>query len=281
MESISTEEKLINEASSFIKKRFNNKSDTLAILGSGFSTVTKSVEILDRESFSSIPNFMQTSVEGHKGELILCKYDTSCFWILSGRTHLYEGIDIKSVVRPLRALIKTGIKKLLITNAAGGINTSFNKGSLMLTSDHINLSGANPLTGENISSLGTRFPSMNNVYSERFTRILEEEASRLDIKTHRGVYVCLAGPSYETPAEIRMLRLLGADAVGMSSVFEAIAAKHASIETGALSLISNMAAGIEDTPLSHQEVIETASAMEEKLSAFVLNALKRISLLGE
>ncbi|MBK7857592.1 MAG: purine-nucleoside phosphorylase [Archangiaceae bacterium] len=228
------------------------------ILGSGLGAFADALQDATAISYSELPNFPQSSVVGHAGRLVLGKLGGESIVAMQGRVHFYEGYTPQEVAFPARVLCKLGIKALVVTNAAGGINTAFQAGDLMAITDHLNLAGYNPLTGKNDDSLGPRFPDMSTAYDPKLLRLLEKSAVESKVPLRKGVYACLSGPSYETPAEIRMLRTLGADAVGMSTVPEVIAAAHMGVKVAGISCITNLAAGISKTALSHEEVGETA-----------------------
>ena len=260
----------LSHAAEFIKKKVNAggfQMPVLAVtLGSGLgSFAEKSVKLLTIP-YSEIPNFPNSTVEGHKGRLILAQDAKSLntFWIMQGRVHYYEGYSMAEVVFPIRVFILLGIKKYVVTNAAGGINPNFEAGDFMIIRDHINMMGTNPLIGKNLDSFGTRFPDMTTAYSRKMSMLIQKSAMELSIPVKEGVYLALSGPTFETPAEVRMVAALGGDAVGMSTVPEVIAAKHAGIEVAGISFISNKAAGMSGGPLTHEEVSENAAMIEEK-----------------
>ena len=199
---------------------------------------------------------------GHAGKLVLGKVQGVPVAAMQGRVHYYEGLPLRDVIFPMRVFNRLGVKAAIITNAAGGINTSYTQGALVVLSDHINMQGSNPLIGPNDDRFGPRFPDMTRVYWKPFRAIAREEAKRIGIEVHEGVYVAVTGPSYETPAEIRMFRQLGADVVGMSTVPEVITASHMGIRVLAISCVTNMAAGILDQPLDHKEVLETGERVK-------------------
>lgn len=251
---------MYKEAAQYIRKQLpNNKIPTIGlILGSGLGILADSINDPVFINYNSIPGFPQTTVEGHKGRFVCGDYQGKSVIAMQGRFHYYEGKNMEEVVLPVRVMKELGIEVLILTNAAGGINTDFRPGDIMLITDHINMSGINPLRGSNHDELGPRFPDMTYAYDPKLGKIVKETANKLDIALKTGVYAMMQGPSYETPAEIKMLRILGADAVGMSTVPEVITAVHAKIKVIGISCITNMAAGILEQPLSHQEVIETA-----------------------
>jgi len=232
------------------------------VLGSGLGEFAAHVEEQAAIPFGDIPHFKKVSVAGHAGRLVLGKVSGVPVAVLQGRYHYYEGHDISDVVFPVRVLAKLGIRSLLLTNAAGGIGRELQPGDLMIIRDHINLMGINPLKGTNDERLGPRFPDMSAVYDPAFQDIIAIAQREIGRTARRGVYLALSGPSYETPAEIRMLATLGADAVGMSTVPEAICARHAHPHVAGISCVTNLAAGISKQPLSHQEVTETADRVK-------------------
>ncbi len=251
------------------------------ILGSGLGDFGD--ELADRVevSYADIPGWPQSTVVGHAGKLITGTIEGFGILALSGRVHLYEGKTPASVVYPIRALHARGIRSLILTNAAGGIDPDLQRGALVLLSDHINLQGSNPLVGPNDDSIGPRFPDMSEVYSKRYRQVARDAAIELGIPLREGVYAAMLGPSYETPAEIRYLRTIGADVVGMSTVPEAIVANHAGMEVLAISCVTNMAAGvIPDSRIDHNEVLETGREVRAQLTALLKMAIPRICKLS-
>ncbi len=228
------------------------------VLGSGLGAFAGHVEEAVTIPYDRIPHWPTSSVVGHEGRFVTGRVGTRRVAVVSGRSHYYEGHDLGTVVFGVRVLGQLGVRVLILTNAAGGVNTSFAQGALMVIDDHINLMGANPLMGPNDDRFGPRFPDMTEVYSRRLRSIADAAAADAGVPIAHGVYAALHGPSYETPAEIRYLRIIGADAVGMSTVPEAIAARHMGIEVLGISCITNMAAGVLPQPLVHHEVMETA-----------------------
>ena len=267
-------EKLKNAAScirNLVEGKNLKMPELLITLGSGLGAFAENAEQLLVIPYSEIPDFPASTVAGHKGRLVLAK-DADCgrnFWIMQGRIHYYEGYSMQEVVFPLRTLILLGIKKFVVTNAAGGINRNFDAGDFMIIRDHINMMGTNPLIGRNKDDLGPRFPDMSSAYSRKMAILMQKAAMEHGIPLKEGVYAAVTGPSFETPAEVRMLATLGADAVGMSTVPEVIAAKHAGIEVSGISFISNKAAGLSMNPLCHEEVSENAAKAEVRFSAFM------------
>jgi purine-nucleoside phosphorylase len=246
------------EAANAIKTRAISTPTIAVVLGSGLGAFANSLQDSVSIPYDQLPYWPASRVAGHEGRLAVGTVKARPIAVLAGRCHLYEGHDLRTVTFPVRVLGLLGIKVLVLTNAAGGINTGFDQGALMVIDDHINLLGNNPLAGHNDDRFGPRFPDMTDVYSPRLRRIADRSAADLGLPLAHGVYAALPGPSYETPAEIRYLRTIGADAVGMSTVPEAIVARHMAIEVLALSCITNMAAGVRPERLSHAEVMHTA-----------------------
>lgn len=266
----------IEEAASYIASRSSIRPEIGLILGSGLGVLADSLEEAVTVHYSDIPHFPVSTVEGHAGELLLGKIGGRPVLLMKGRFHMYEGYQGETVTFPIRVMQKLGITGLLVTNAAGGVNTSYDPGDLMLISDHLNMTGTNPLIGPNHKELGVRFPDMSEGYSKRLRAIAKDIAASQGLKLQEGVYAGLLGPSYETPAEIRMLRVLGADAVGMSTVSEVVIARHSGIEVLGISCISNMAAGILDQPLSHEEVMETTDRVKQQFLKFVIQLIPQM-----
>lgn len=253
----------MQETLEYIDFRASNfRGKTGIILGSGLGALAqKSYGITI--PYADIPNFPQCGVEGHKGELIFDEIGSQKVIIMSGRIHYYEGHSIEDVIFPIKVLKKLGVEKLVITNAAGAVNKSLVCGDLMIIKDHINFMGVNPLRGKNNEEFGVRFPDMTEIYSQRLRRLAQKKAQELGILLKSGVYLAGSGPSYETPAEIRAFRKLGADAVGMSTVPEAIFAKYCGMEILGISALTNLAAGLSETALSHQEVMCTNERIKD------------------
>ncbi len=244
------------------------------VLGSGLGEFARVLEDRSTVPYAKLRGFPPAGVVGHRGELVLGRAGGVRVAVLSGRVHYYEGRPMSEVVSAIRELARAGARAVILTNAAGGIRRSFRPGDLMLVTDHLNAFGTNPLIGPNDDALGPRFPDMSEVYDAEFRRLARSAARRLRIPLRQGVYVGLHGPSYETPAEIRMWRKLGADAVGMSTVPEAIALRHAGVRVVAISTITNMAAGVLRKPLVHEEVLETGRSVARRLGK-LLTALVR------
>lgn len=249
---------MYKKAAAYIQDIIPTKPFLGLILGSGLGDMAELIEHPVYINYGDIPGFPVSTVSGHKGRFVIGRYKQKDIIIMQGRFHYYEGYEVSKIVLPVRVMKALGVMNLIITNAAGGINPNFSPGDLMVIKDHINLTNLNPLRGENIDEIGPRFPDMTYAYNPFLTSLMLKQANNMGIHLHQGIYAMMSGPSYETPAEIRMLRTLGADAVGMSTVPEVIAAVHAGINVVGISCITNMAAGILDQPLSHKEVMDTA-----------------------
>src|SRR3984957_14616151 len=247
------------------------------VLGSGLGSFADSLTGATRIPFAEIPAFPRSTALGHAGQLVLGKAGSIPVAAMQGRVHLYEGYSPQQVAFPMRVFGRMGIRAVILTNAAGGINLSYQQGALVLIRDHINLQGSNPLVGPNDDRFGLRFPDMTHAYAKDYRAIAREEAAKLAMTLHEGVYAALLGPSYETPAEINYLRIIGADLVGMSTAFEVIAARHLQMKVLAISCVTNMAAGILDQPLSHQEVMETGERVKTSFEGLLRAVLPRIA----
>lgn len=256
----------IAAAARAVRLRVRRFPRVAVVLGSGLGDVLRFDGVAI--PYGSIPHFPRPRVPGHNGIL-----EVGEIAVMRGRCHYYEGHSMEDVVRPVRVLAELGVKTLILTNAAGAVNPRFRPGDLMIIDDHLNLMGTNPLRGTNLDSIGPRFPDLSDAYDPELRAVLTSAAKSARLRLRRGVYAALGGPSYETPAEIRMLRRLGADAIGMSTVPEVIAARHAGIRVAAVSCITNLGAGISRGPLSHEEVLETnrgaGKAMDRLLSEFL------------
>ncbi len=266
--------KKLDETVEFLKSKIDFAPEIAIILGSGLGKLadfTKDAKVIPYED---IPNFPETTVAGHEGKLIFGTINNRKVVAMKGRFHYYEGNEMGAVVYPIRVFKRLGIENLIVTNAAGGVNTSFKPGDLMLITDHISLFCENPLRGENIDDLGPRFPDMTVAYDRNLRTLALESAGRLGVDLKSGVYSYCKGPSYESPAEIKALRNLGADAVGMSTVPETITARHMGMRVLGISCITNMAAGILDQPLNHAEVMETGKRVEKMFSALVSDIIE-------
>lgn len=268
---------MYEKAIEFIKQRTSHRPEIAVVLGSGLGAFASELSDCVEIPYSEIPGWPQSTAVGHAGKLVLGTMERIGVAVMSGRVHLYEGYSPEQVVFGVRVLGKLGVRSLVLTNAAGGINLSLSRGGLVLISDHINLQGSNPLAGQNDESLGPRFPDMSEAYSRRYREIAKETAAELGVPLEEGVYAALLGPSYETPAEIRYLRTIGADLVGMSTVPEVIAANHMGMKVLAISCVTNMAAGILPQKLSHKEVLETGEMVRGTLVTLLKALLPRLS----
>lgn len=266
----------IKEAVDAVHSHKDLKPEVGVILGSGLGSVAEQLEDATTIPYTEIPHFHGTSVEGHAGKLILGKFHGTPAVFLQGRFHAYEGYSMEEVVFPTRMVCALGVQTLLLTNAAGGINTRYRPGDLMLIEDHLNLMGDNPLKGPNLSQLGPRFPDLSEAYHPGCLRVLQACAEEAEVPVHVGVYGGLLGPTYETRAEIRMYRTLGCDAVGMSTVPESIAANHLGVRVAGISCITNLAAGSSPQKLTHQEVIENSRLGADKMRKILEKAIPRL-----
>ncbi len=266
----------IQEAAAYIRSKLTIMPEIGLVLGSGWGDFANNVKNAVRISYADVPHFPQTAVIGHAGEWVIGEIGGKCVAVMSGRFHYYEGHDMKTVTLPVRVMQMLGVKTLILTNAAGGVNKSFSVGDLMLLNDHLGLTGDSPLFGKNCSELGTRFPDLTHAYDPELRAKAHQVATEQGFVLQEGVYAQMSGPSYETPAEVRMLRVLGADAVGMSTVPEVIAARHGGIRVMALSCITNMAAGVLDQPLSHSEVVAASREAAGRIKAFLEEMIRRI-----
>jgi purine-nucleoside phosphorylase len=267
---------LAETAATSVLQRTSLRPQIGLVLGSGLGGFADSLGDVTRIPFEQIPAFPCSTAIGHAGQMVIGKAGDVAVAAMQGRVHLYEGYSAQQVAFPMRVFGRMGIRAVVLTNAAGGINLRYQQGALVLVSDHINLQGTNPLVGANDDRFGVRFPDMTHAYDRSYRAIAKEEASKLGMTLHEGVYAALLGPSYETPAEIRYLRTIGADLVGMSTAFEVIAARHTRIKVLAISCVTNMAAGILDRPLSHQEVMETGERVRSSFEALLRAVLPRI-----
>ena len=259
-----------------VQQKITFKPEIALILGSGLGDYADTMEVVETLDYHDIEGFPVSTVPGHKGRFVFGYAGGVPIVAMQGRVHFYEGYKPQDVVLPIRLMKLMGAKVLFLTNAAGGINRSFNAGDFMLITDQISMSVPSPLIGENIDELGVRFPDMSEVYSRRLRKIIENSAVTAGVPLRRGVYIQTTGPQYETPAEIRAYERLGADAVGMSTAIEAIAARHAGMEICGISCISNLAAGISVNPLTHAEVQETADRVAPLFKKLVTQAIKDI-----
>jgi purine-nucleoside phosphorylase len=259
-------------ASRIIRSRISVEPRIAVVLGSGLGGFADDFDEAVAIPYEDIPGFVRSTAQGHAGRLVIGKVDSIPVLAMQGRVHYYEGYSLEEVTFPVRVFNLLGIKTLVLTNAAGGINVQLTQGALMVISDHLNLMGVNPLRGPNDERFGPRFPDMTAVYSPELQELVIEEARTINVEVRRGIYGALSGPSYETPAEIHLLRNLGADAVGMSTVPEAIVARHMGIEVLGISCITNMAAGISDVPINHEEVMATG----DRVRATFTELLQRV-----
>ena len=266
----------IEQTAAHIRARCGAAPETAVVLGSGLGDFADRLAGAYVSPYADVPNWPASTVIGHSGKLVIGNIGSRRVAALAGRAHFYEGHDLATVVFAVRVMGRLGVKQLILTNAAGGINTGFAQGALMIIDDHINLLGTNPLIGTNDERLGARFPDMSEVYSSRLRRIADDAAAATGVPVQHGVYVATHGPSYETPAEIRFFRTIGADAVGMSTVPEAIAARHMGLEVLGISCITNMAAGVLPGPLNHDEVMDTARRVRGSFIALLEGILARL-----
>ena len=257
-------ENRIRAAADYILGKIDTRPTVGMVLGSGLGDFADTLEDATSIPFSQIPNFPTPTVPGHTGALVFGRKQGRDVVVLQGRIHYYEGLPQQELTLPIRVLAALGIETLVLTNACGGVNLSFHPGDLMLIADHINFSGASPLIGPNLDSFGPRFPDCSDIYSASLRTAIKEKAAEAGITLQEGVYAMYCGPNYETPAEIRMFRTLGADVVGMSTVPEALVAAHCGIKVVGISCITNMAAGVLPQKLSHAEVIEVAALVHDK-----------------
>lgn len=268
----------LSEAARFINLRIGANREIGIILGSGLGEIITEPEDAVKIDYGSIPYFPESTVEGHKRALISGRLHGKNVVLLNGRIHYYEGYDIQQVIFPVRLLKFLGVKTLIVTNAAGAINKDFKPGDLMIIKDHISFFAPSPLRGENIEEFGPRFPDMSEAYDRKLIHMAKETAARLHIEIKEGVYAFAQGPMYETPAEIRALAMMGADAVGMSTVPEVIAARHAGMQVLGISCITNMAAGIAAGKLSHDEVLDIAGKVKTKFGKLLEELVQQMDL---
>lgn len=266
----------VHETAEFLRQRLGVVPDVAIVLGSGLGAFGDGLSDAVTLPYESIPNWPASKVIGHAGKLVAGTSRGRRVLALSGRAHFYEGHDLRTVTFATRVVARLGVTTFLVTNAAGGINAGFAQGALMLIDDHINLLGTNPLIGPNDDRFGRRFPDMSEVYSRRLRGIAGEAARAISLPIEHGVYIAVTGPSYETPAEIHAFRTLGADAVGMSTVPEAIVARQMGLEVLGISCISNMAAGMLPQPLTEEEVIETTGRVRSQFIALLEGILERL-----
>jgi purine-nucleoside phosphorylase len=263
-------------AAAFISSESSLKPEIALVLGSGLGSFADEFSHATKIPFARIPHFPRSTAIGHAGNLVIGNIGAIPVAGMQGRVHLYEGYSVKDVSFPIRVFARMGVKAVILTNAAGGIKREFTQGSLVIIKDHINLQGANPLSGPNDERFGARFPDMTTAYDPRFREMAVGEGNRMGMGMYEGVYAALPGPSYETPAEIRYLRTIGADLVGMSTVPEVIAARHSGIRVLGISCVTNAAAGILDQPLDHKEVLETAERVKSQFIGLLKALIPRM-----
>lgn len=268
--------KKVNECLKYIQEKVNFVPEIAVILGSGLGYFAEEIEKVAEVQYSEIPGFPQSTVVGHVGRFVFGYVGEAKVVIMQGRVHFYEGYPMSDVVLPIRVMHGLGAKKLIVTNAAGGSNASFKAGDLMLITDHISSFVPSPLIGKNLEELGPRFPDMTEVYDKDLREIARAVAKEQGVAIQEGVYVQLSGPNYETPAEIRMLQTLGADAVGMSTVCEAMVANHMGMKICGISCITNMASGLSTEQLDHKEVQETADRVSDSYRKLVRGIIQKI-----
>lgn len=265
------------EAADFILSQTSLQPRIALVLGSGLGGFADEFDGATKIPYAEIPHFPRSTAIGHAGNLVIGNVGAIAVAGMQGRVHLYEGYSVKDVSFPIRVFARIGVKAVILTNAAGGIKREFGQGRLIVISDHINLQGVNPLSGPNDDRFGLRFPDLTVAYDRRFRAMAVGEGNRLGIGMYEGVYAALAGPSYETPAEIRYLRAIGADLVGMSTVPEVIAARHSGMRVLGISCVTNAAAGILDQPLNHIEVLETAERVKGQFIALLKAVIPKIA----
>ena len=266
----------ILEASNYINNKSKNKPKVGLILGSGLGVLAEEIQNPIKIKYDEIPYFPTSTVEGHEGQIVVGTLEGKNVIALQGRFHYYEGYSLKDVTFPVRVMKELGVENLIVTNAAGGVNEKFNPGDLMIIEDHINFAFDNPLIGENFDNLGPRFPDMSHAYDKEMIDLAYTTAKSSDIKLQKGTYMFFSGPTYETPSEVKMARILGGDAVGMSTVPEVIVAVHGGLKVLGISCITNMAAGILEQPLNHSEVIETTKLVKSKFIKLVRDILQKM-----
>ncbi len=267
----------IDRAAAYIRERISISPKLGLVLGSGWNMILEDIKGAVRIPYGEVPGMVQSTVPGHAGEWVFGKIGGHEVCVMAGRVHYYEGHSLKDVTLPMRIMKALGIEKVVLTNAAGAVNKGFEPGDMMIITDHINMTAANPLIGANEDALGTRFPDMSKAYDPEMRAVAKSIAEAQGLTLRDGVYMWLTGPTFETPAEIRMARILGADAVGMSTVPEVIAARHGGMRVLALSCMTNMAAGVLDQPLSHQEVLDTMRRVQVPYRAFIERLIELLS----
>jgi purine-nucleoside phosphorylase len=266
----------VSAAAEFVRRSAAPIPEVAIVLGSGLGEFAACLRRAQSLAYADVPNWPVSTVAGHEGRLVIGEVGGRRVAALSGRVHLYEGHDLRTVTFGTRVLGVLGVKVVILTNAAGGVNAAFAPGDLMVIDDHINLLGSNPLIGPNDERFGVRFPDLTNVYAPRLRHIADEAGAAMGLELPHGVYVAWHGPSYETPAEVRYLRTIGADAIGMSTVPEAIVARHMGLEVLGISCITNLAAGVLPRPLDHREVLETARRVRGKFISLLNGIVERL-----
>jgi purine-nucleoside phosphorylase len=264
-------------AAKFVLGKTKLRPRIALVLGSGLGDFADEFTNATKIPYAKIPNFPQSTAIGHAGRLVIGNVGDIPVAGMQGRVHLYEGYSAKEVAFPIRVFARMGVKAVILTNAAGGINRNYSQGCLVAIRDHVNFQGVNPLTGPNDERFGLRFPDMTQAYDREFQRFVTEEGKSLSLNIHNGVYLAVQGPSYETPAEIYSFRAIGADLVGMSTVPEVIAARHSGIRVLGISCVTNMAAGTTDAPLNQEEVLETAARIKSQFIALLRAVIPRMS----
>lgn len=267
----------LHETTNFIKSKVKETASTAIILGSGLGNLATKIEVDFEIPYKDIPHFPVSTVEGHKGRLILGKLNEKRVWVMEGRFHFYEGYTPDQVVYPVRVLKLLGVQNLLLSNAAGGVNADYAVGDLMILRDHISLFTINPLLGKNENELGTRFPDMSEPYADSFIQKAKAIANANNIKLHEGVYVGVTGPTFETRAEYKLIKAVGGDVVGMSTVQENIAAVHCGMKVFAISVVTDLGIREDNNVITHEEVLEAANAAEPKLTLIFSELLKEIA----
>jgi purine-nucleoside phosphorylase len=264
------------EAARLIRARTDVKVSVAVVLGSGLGAFAEELSEATAIPYEEIPGFARSTVQGHAGRLLIGKTGDAAVAVMQGRFHFYEGYSLQEVTFPIRVLKLLGIETLLLTNAAGTLNIEFTPGSLMVISDHLNLLGDNPLRGPNDERFGPRFPDLTSVYARRLQDLVIAEGKSMGVEVRRGIYAALSGPSYETPAEIHMMRSLGADAVGMSTVPEAIVARHMGMRVAGISCITNLAAGVSNAPIDHSHVMEVGERVRQSFTELLRRVVNQL-----
>lgn len=279
-EKMATEFARAEQAAQFVLSKIKVRPEIALVLGSGLGGFADELADAVRIPYADIPYYPKPTAEGHAGQLVIGKVGDVAVAAMQGRVHLYEGHSVKDIVFPMRVFGRMGVRSIILTNAAGGISPKLKQGCLVVLQDHLNLSGCNPLSGPNDSRFGVRFVDMSHAYDSAYQEMTIRVGQRLGLDVFQGVYAALPGPCYETPAEIRFLRTIGADVVGMSTVNEVIAARHMGIKCLAISCVTNMAAGILDQPITHEEVLETGARVRNQFVALLRGVIPQIAQAG-